>query len=76
MYHVSALGVDECMINVHYYYYTVIDLPQRFMNILELVHQDFTHCCVSVMCMVIGTNHLCSFCMFLLILGQISLKTT
>ena len=21
MYHVSAQGVDECMINVHYYYY-------------------------------------------------------
>ena len=23
MYHVSAQGVDECMINVHYYYYDV-----------------------------------------------------
>ena len=21
MYHVSAQGVDDCMINVHYYYY-------------------------------------------------------
>ena len=24
MYHVSAEGVDECMINVHYYYYYVL----------------------------------------------------
>ena len=25
MYHVSAQGVDERMINVHYYYYFVVD---------------------------------------------------
>ena len=24
MYHVSAQGVDECMINVHYYYYYLL----------------------------------------------------
>ena len=24
MHHVSAQGIDECMINVHYYYYTVL----------------------------------------------------
>ena len=28
MYHVSAQGVDECMINVHYYYYGNIQLSQ------------------------------------------------
>ena len=26
MYHVSALGVDERLINVHYYYYVCIDV--------------------------------------------------
>ena len=26
MYHVSAQGVDECMINVHYYYYEATKL--------------------------------------------------
>ena len=25
MYHVSAQGVGECMINVHYYYYYYLD---------------------------------------------------
>ena len=27
MYHVSTQGVDECMINVHYYYY----YPETFV---------------------------------------------
>ena len=26
MYHVSAQGIDERMINVHYYYYYIYDL--------------------------------------------------
>ena len=35
MYHVSAQGIDECVINVHYYYYSLIqnftmwDPPQQ-----------------------------------------------
>ena len=28
MYHVSAQGVDECMINVHYYYYRYPNLSE------------------------------------------------
>ena len=31
MYHVSAQGVDECIINVHYYYY----LLHRLLFLLE-----------------------------------------
>ena len=27
MYHVSVQGIDEHMINVHYYYYNVVMLP-------------------------------------------------
>ena len=33
MYHVSAQGVDERMINVHYYYYIVIMLPAAILNV-------------------------------------------
>ena len=33
MYHVSAQGADECMINVHYYYYLIQKL---------LVHLEVT----------------------------------
>ena len=29
MYHVSAQGVDECMITVHYYYYYYMSLSQE-----------------------------------------------
>ena len=30
MYHVSVLGVDERMINVHYYYYVPLRASQSF----------------------------------------------
>ena len=33
MYHVSAQGVDECMINIHYYYYNLFILFFDFMYI-------------------------------------------
>ena len=29
MYHVSAQGIDERMINVHYYYYILTSVPLR-----------------------------------------------
>ena len=33
MYHVSAQGADECMINVHYYYYgAAIRLGERMLD--------------------------------------------
>ena len=38
MHDVSALGVDECMINVHYYYSKLIQfcLSQWLTNIIDL----------------------------------------
>ena len=34
MYHVSAQGVDERMINVHYYYYSHYRKIESFRNVL------------------------------------------
>ena len=31
MYHVSVQGVDECMINVHYYYYYITNVTHQSM---------------------------------------------
>ena len=39
MYHVSAQGVDERMIHVHYYYYYLVVLPQAWYS-APLVRND------------------------------------
>ena len=33
MYHVSAQGMDECMINVYYYYYSAQGMDERMKNV-------------------------------------------
>ena len=41
MYHVSAEGVDERMINVHYYYY--IQTVQNHVHIFGRIDSDKNH---------------------------------
>ena len=40
MYHVSAQGIDERMINVHYYYYVLIVPNENYHNtkVRHLLH--------------------------------------
>ena len=37
MYHVSAQGVDERMINVHYYYYYTVEISQAYREGLNKI---------------------------------------
>ena len=43
MYHVSTQGVDECMINVHYYYVCVVGVGVMYGCV------DVMYRCVGVM---------------------------
>ena len=52
MYHVSAQGVDERMINVHYYYYSIHKklryiLPHKIVNVFAAIPPEIAKACVS-----------------------------
>ena len=55
MYHVSAQGVDERMINVHYYYYSIHNDDQHEPSVW-VWHHLF---CQLVYAVVIYLNRLC-----------------
>ena len=49
MYDVSAQGIDECMINIHYYCYGV-------MQEAEIVSHSHTHSMIDPLCMLIWST--------------------
>ena len=51
MYHVSAQGIDECMINVHYYYYSLIQLQCE-------THPNNPFHSLQLQCILVAVQHL------------------
>ena len=60
MYHVSAQGIDECMINVHYYYYYYCQtLAWGLWNALM---QTLRHCTSSTVSQIPESSSVLNHC--------------